>query len=173
MIKAAIPTITVLALLMVSCGGDSTTTGSTPTPPPPQRVKAQVTMTLDTSSDIEIMSYRPPRARMTFGLTLKETAGTGINVNYIELRCRWYGRADHQVQIGAADIIATLGTNRIEPRGTLSGSIWFIVPLQEGLSGLRVTVGMTDDLGNDVSKYAGSGSLALKAYNALAAKFTK
>jgi len=33
MIKAAIPAIIVLALLMVSCGGDSTTTGPTPTPP--------------------------------------------------------------------------------------------------------------------------------------------
>lgn len=109
------------------------------------------------------------QARITFpGIKLTETAGTGVNLNYVELMCRWISFPDYRAQVGANQIIAAWGSNRIEARGTLGGDVWFVVPLQQGLSGMRITISMTDDLGNDLTVTGGVGSLAIKAYNKIA-----
>lgn len=105
---------------------------------------------------------------MSFPVTFRETAGTGVNINFIRLEMRWTRRADYQAEIGAAPIIAALGTNHINGNSSLSGNVFFTIPLQEGLTGMRLTFGMTDDLGNDKTTINASGSLALEIYNRLA-----
>lgn len=156
-----------LILALVACGGDSSPTSPTGPPPPPPKVPAKVEMTLG-DADVSVWTIYPPQARLTFPLTLKETAGTAVNVNFIGLRIRWIGRADYENQIGASKIIEALGTNHINARGTLSGVVSFIIPLHSNLTGISVTVGMTDEYGNDVTVSRATGSLSITRYNRIA-----
>jgi hypothetical protein len=106
---------------------------------------------------------------MSFPVTITETAGTGVNINFVRLEVRWTDRADYIAEVGAADVIAVFGTNHINGNSSLSGIMWFIVPLREDLTGMRLTFGMTDDYGNDKTETGATGSLALEIYNRLAA----
>ena len=161
--------LVVLAILFAIVGGLACGDGGGPTPPPAvQRVKAVVALEM---GDPTVVPVSANQVRITFGdIKLTETAGTGVNLNYVELMCRWTRFPDYRAQVGANLIIDAWGSNRIEANGSLGGTVWFVVPLQQGLSGMRLTISMTDDLGNDLSVVGGVGSLAIKAYNEIAVR---
>ena len=157
-------------IMILACGDSSTgpTTLRTPTPAP-QPTEASVTVMLG-DADITIWSINPPQARIQHSITIKETAGVWVSVNFVRLEARWLGRPDHRAEVGADKIVAQYGTNRVAGKGTLimiPGPV-FIVPLQANLTGMRLTIGMRDAFGNDQTRIGSSGSMSIRQYNALA-----
>ena len=164
-----------LVIMILACGDSSTgpTTIRTPTPTP-QPTEANVSVIFHTA-DITLWSINPPQMRIQRSITIKESAGVAVTVNFVRLEARWTGRPDHRAEVGAGKIISLYGTNRVAGKGTLymiPGPV-FIVPLQanfrNGLSmtGMRFTVGMTDAFGNDKTIKHSGGSMAIRQYNAL------
>ncbi len=162
-----------LVIMILACGDSST--GPTTTPrPTPQPTEANVSVIFHTA-DITLRSINPPQMRIQRSITIEETAGVAVTVNFVRLELRWTGRPDHRAEVGAGKIISLYGTNRVAGKGILymiPGPV-FIVPLQDdfrnGLSmtGMRFTVGMTDAFGNDKTIKHSGGSMAIRQYNAL------
>lgn len=158
--------IVMLAMMM---GCDRRTTAPTPISVsiPTQPTEARVTVDIG-DANITVWSIRPPQARMAFPVTISESAGVAVRVNFVRLDLRWLGRRDHRSEVGANQIITDNGTNLVVGNGRFKISPIFIVPLHSDLSGLRITVGMTDVNGNDKTWTSSSGSLTTRLYNSLA-----
>ena len=165
-----------LVIMILACGDSSTGPTMTPTPTPapiptpaPQPTEARVTVILG-ELNLTVESINPPQARAQWPITIKESAGVAVTVNFVRLEARWTGRPDHRAEVGADKIVAQYGTNRVPGKGILimiPGPV-FIVPLQANLTGLRITIGMRDAFGNDQTRIGSSGSMSIRQYNALA-----
>ena len=160
-----------VAFLATDCKEDSPTsptfTPTTTTTSIAPEIPAQVNATLG-EFKVTIESISPPRGRASFPATISETAGTAVNVNFIRMETRWTGRADFGQDRGADWIRENYGTNRIAGNGTLTMRPWFLVPLQPDITGMRVTIGMTDIYGNDKTEVKVSGSYEIAMYNKIA-----
>ena len=157
------------ALLGVLACGDNPTSPTTFTPQPTTTttvapVPARVTVTFG-ELELAVESIFPPRARAVFPVTIRETAGTAVSINFIRMEMRWTGRSDFGQDRGADWIRQNYGTNRIAGNGTFTMRPWFIVPLQADLTGMRLTIGMTDIYGNDKTEVRDSGSFEITTYN--------
>ncbi len=158
--------------LMGGCKGSTSPTTApttTTTTAPPQPTEARVTVILG-DADITVWSTSPPQARMQFPITIAESAGVRVSVNFVRVELRWTGRSDHRSEMGAGKIVDQYGTNSVAGKGILimiPGPV-FITPLQANLTGMRITVGMRDAFGNDKTWVGASGSMSIRQYNALA-----
>lgn len=140
------------ALLLVglaSCNGDSptgntmTTTSTTSTVMPPAEISIDI-------SDAEAFSSGMGNL-FRFNLTMTESAGTGANINFARLELlRATGEVEEVQEIGSDIIVAASGDNRLEGNTseTVNVTFFFRATVKRGRQ-LRVTVGFTDDLGND------------------------
>jgi hypothetical protein len=139
-----------LVLTLYSCNGDGPTNGTT--------TSSSTTSTVRPPASISI-SIANPRAFVSgggnafqFDLTLTESAGTGANIDFARLELfRATGELEEVQEIGANDIIAGVGNNRLEGSTTETATVTFFfrATVKKGRT-LRVTVGFTDDLGNRI-----------------------
>jgi hypothetical protein len=85
---------------------------------------------------------------------MKEGAGTGANINFIRVDIfRATGEFEERAEIGADAIEQATGSNRLEG-GASRQDVWalfFRATVKKGRT-LEVTIGFTDDVGNDIEK---------------------
>ena len=87
-------------------------------------------------------------------LLMKETAGTGANINFIRVDIfRATGEFEERAEIGADEIEQSTGSNRLEASSSRQDvwALFFRATVKKGRT-LEVTIGFTDDLGNDIEK---------------------
>ena len=87
-------------------------------------------------------------------LLLKEAAGTGANINFIRVDIfRATGEFEERAEIGADEIEQATGSNRLEGSSSRQDvwALFFRATVKRGRT-LEVTLGFTDDVGNDVEK---------------------
>jgi hypothetical protein len=147
--------LVVLAVfLIVGCSSDSstspspTTTSTTPTSSGPS--SASITVTI---MDAAFVGTNQGNA-VGFELRLQESAGLGANINYIRVDVyRATGQFEERQEIGSGEINRQTGSNRLNASTTrtIVPVITFNATIKTGRI-LRLTVGLTDDRGNDHTK---------------------
>ena len=143
-----------LLALTAGCGGDSngSTTTTTPTPTTtstPQASQASVT--------VQVLGFGALGSDQgnlfAIRLRLTESAGVGVNINFIRLEVfRATGEFEERQEIGAGQITSQTGSNRLAANSTrdLDPVLFtFNATIKSGRT-IRVTVGLTDDLGNNL-----------------------
>ena len=140
--------IPLILLLMLSACSDksSSPTVQTPMPAPvAQAVPAVLNIVQPSVGEICISPVQGFKYRLTVPLTVTETAGTGLAVNFINADFFRGGQRVERQSIGANDIISVAGTNRIEANSMFSGTITFDFNAENAL--IQITVSYTDDSG--------------------------
>ena len=140
--------IPLILLLMLSACSDksSSPTVQTPMPAPiAQAVPAVLNIVQPSVGEICISPVRGFKYRLTIPFTVMETAGTGLAVNFINADFFRGGQRVERQSIGSNDIIATLGTNRIEGNSSISATITFDFNSDDVL--IQITLNYTDDSG--------------------------
>ena len=131
--------------LSLSCSSEMPM-APTPAPTPPQarpvpavlRV-VQVGLAEGCFSPVQGFKYR-----VSVPLTIMETAGTGLAINFINVDFYLDGQIVERQTIGADDIIRVWGTNRIEANSSLDGTFTFDFNSD---GGALINIGYTDDSG--------------------------
>ena len=95
--------------------------------------------------EICISPVRGFLSRLTVPLTISETAGTGVALNFVRVTFFDGSREIERREIGANTIVAAFGTNRIEANGMLPTTVTFDFNSVTVLA--QITVGYTDDNG--------------------------
>ena len=85
---------------------------------------------------------------VTFTVTIRETAGIGANVDFVNLES-----GEVTINIGASEIIDIAGTNQISGNGSLAVPLTFFYTSIEGGSEIDATVEVqcTDERGNVIT----------------------
>ena len=141
-----------LLALTAGCGGDSNGSTTTPTPTTtstPQASQASVT--------VQVLGFGALGSDQgnlfAIRLRLTESAGVGVNINFIRLEVfRATGEFEERQEIGAGQITSQTGSNRLAANSTrdLDPVLFtFNATIKSGRT-IRVTVGLTDDLGNNL-----------------------
>lgn len=147
-------TFAMVAALLVACSDDSGPTSpgnviAEPTPPPrPSRAD----LSLEVLSFGALGSGQGNLFFVEFRMT--ESAGLGANINFFRLEVfRATGEFEERKEIGANDVVAVTGSNRLEANQTRTESVVFLFrsTVKRGRT-LRLTVGFTDDNGNEINK---------------------
>jgi hypothetical protein len=146
----------VCAFLLAGCGGGrSTSAPSAPVPTPtPIPTRAEVTVTVSPPT----LVAKPNNDRnypwlVEWTLVLRETAGLGGNVNYVNVGfVNSFGfETPSALNYGADVIIRRAGTNHLEPRGELRiplGMVYRADGFGQRTITLKNAVSFTDDRGN-------------------------
>jgi hypothetical protein len=146
----------VYAALITGCGGGgSTSAPSAPiTAPPPAATRAEVTVTV---SPPTLVAKPSNDARLPWlvewTLVLRETAGLGGNVNYVNVGfVNSFGfETPNALNYGADTIIRRAGSNHLSARGELSiplGMIYSADGFGQRTITLKNAISFTDDRGN-------------------------
>lgn len=129
-----------MVLSLVACGGQKVTP---PPPPPPQVKQAQLTATF-ANATWELSPRTNFNYRLSFDLTVRETAGTGAKLNFL--------RADFRDSNGSFVERQEAGSNalnRINGNSTLSDRI--TIDFNDGrTSSAFITLNAIDDTGRIV-----------------------
>jgi hypothetical protein len=146
-----------LMLALPACGGGSTGPTMTPTATPDTRpARATVSVAQTTVGQICISPLADKTIRVRIPMRISETAGLGVNVNFIRLQLSKGATDVERAEMTATDVSRILGSNHINASSVAnitmshdfnaSGDEW---------DTLRYTFGLTDDRGNDVSVVLG------------------
>ena len=146
----------VCAIVIAGCGGGgSTSAPSAPiATPTPQATRAEVTLTVSPPT----LVAKPNNDRtypwlVEWTLVLRETAGLGGNVNYVNVGfVNSFGfETPSALNYGASQIIQRAGTNHVGARGQLQIPL-SMVYRADGFGGRTITLknalSFTDDRGN-------------------------
>jgi hypothetical protein len=142
-----------LACLFVGCGDDGPATPTpTPTPAPTPSPPAAAKIKVDV---VDAGVLASGQGNLLFmDLKMVESGGLGANINFIRVEIfKATGEFEERQEIGADDIIDETGSNRLEKNATREES-WVLLFRATIKSGrlLNVTVGFTDDAGNDIDE---------------------
>ena len=140
--------ILLIFLLTLSACGDKKSSPTAPAAavaPVPAPVPAVLNIVQPSLGEICISPVQGFKYRLTVPLTVTETAGTGLAVNFINADFFRNGQRVERQSIGANDIISVAGTNRIEANSMFSGAITFDFNAENVL--VQITVNYTDDSG--------------------------
>jgi hypothetical protein len=105
-----------------------------------------------TASNVGVSTSPRPgfNYRITIPVTIRETAGLGANMDAMRFQLYANGRSVETQEIGANDIIAVSGSNRLTAGSTKSFTLFFDMNAGQATSGL-LTLLFTDDRGNRLS----------------------
>ena len=137
--------LTVASWLLPGCGSGGSVT--TPTPPPAAVIAIRI-VGVSTSPSPAASS----RFRTTASIELRETAGFGANINFVQLRFfQEAGDAEalEVSSLGADAIIAQTGSNRIEGRSSRELTLSFDHDSDPAASAGELVFDFTDDAAND------------------------
>jgi len=144
----------VFVLMVVISGCDGGSSPSTPTSTPPAATAppapSQASITVSASNGLVIASGAGNLVQLS--VALRETAGVGANINFLRLEIfRATGEFEERTEIGAADIIAGIGDNRLAANSTESMILrfFFRATVKTGRQ-MLLTVNLTDDRGNNL-----------------------
>jgi hypothetical protein len=148
---------TASAIFLGACGGGRGGTPTTPsTPAPTPATRAEVALSIAPTSPVAKPSAdRTYPWQVDWTLVLKETAGLGGNVNYVDVGfVNNFGfETPSNLNYGADEIIRRAGRNHLDPRGELQIPLSMIYRA-DGFGGRTITlknaVSFTDDHGNHV-----------------------
>lgn len=143
------------ALVFAGCGGGGGGTPSAPsTPAPTPATRAAVTVSLNPTSPVaQPNADRNYPWRVDWTVVLRETAGLGGNVNYVDVGfVNSFGfETPSALNYGADVIIRRAGRNHLDARGELQIPL-SMVYRADGFGGRTITlknaVSFTDDRGN-------------------------
>jgi len=143
---AAITGLTAV-LLTGACKPSETDLGTNITDTRP----AQANVVVNASNVGVATSPRPGfNYRITIPVTIRETAGLGANMDAMRFQLFANGRSVETQEIGANDIIAVSGSNRLTAGSTRNFTLAFDMNAGQASSGL-LTLFFTDDRGNRLS----------------------
>ena len=143
-----------LLALVAGCNGNGgSSTSPTPAPPPPAPPQP-----MEASIAVDVLGFGGIASGQGnlfgIGLRMTESAGVGVNINFIRLEVfRATGEFEERQEIGSGQIIVQTGSNRLEGNSTrtLDPVVFsFNATVKVGRV-LRVTIGFTDDFGNNVN----------------------
>jgi hypothetical protein len=145
--------VVLLAVVMIGCdstGPDDTTTTTTSTTTT-SVPRANITLTI-----LGAAAAGSGQGNLVgFEFRLRESAGLGANINFVRVDVfRATGQFEERQEIGAGEIVNQTGSNRLganESRN-MTVIIGFRATIKKGRQ-IRLTVGMTDDAGNDQDKW--------------------
>jgi hypothetical protein len=128
-----------LVAAIFACGDDGPTTPTGPS-------QARFTFSVD---DRDWFPNPDPGTAylLTAIVTIQETAGLGANIDFLRLEGQSLGGTYERSEIGSDEIVAELGTNRVEARATWSYMVGWDWNMQDA-RGYRVSAQLTDDRGN-------------------------
>jgi hypothetical protein len=166
-------TLLLATLLLGACGGSSSSATAptvTPPTPPPVADRAQVGVSVSPESPVAYPTGRSdyPWA-VDWTLVLRETAGLGGNVNYVDVSfVNNFGfETKGALNYGADEIIRRAGTNHLAARGELRIPLSMIYRA-DGYGGrtilLKNAVNFTDDHGHN-STFGASANVLLDAWS--------
>jgi hypothetical protein len=143
-----------LALLAASCSSPST---PTPSPSPSPRPKAAITVSVETQPLVP--SGDPSRPNLaSWIVVIQETNGVGgefvfLNSSLRDARSGASARPTGNIAIGTAEILALLGTTRLDAHGTLRVPESLSYGLVSGTRAVRLAVAVQarDDSANLVT----------------------
>ena len=152
---AAVLTLAIVAAFLSACGDDNgpTSPGSVianPPPPPPPR-PSRANLSVEVLSFGGVGSGQGNLFFVEFQMT--ESAGLGANINFFRLEVfRATGELEERREIGADEIVAVTGSNRLEANQSRTESVGFLfrATVKRGRT-LHLTVGFTDDQGNNIN----------------------
>lgn len=143
-----------LALLAAACSSPST---PTPSPSPTPGPRAAIVLTVEANPLVPSGDPTRPNLASWF-VVVQETNGVGGNVTFLhsslrDARSGATARPSGTIALGSSEIVALIGTNRIEGRGTLRIPESLSYGLVSGGRSVRlaVAVQVRDDSGNTVS----------------------
>ena len=134
------------AATLAGCGSDNPVTPPPPTTPPgPTAASISVTQ----GSQAQICRSPTPgfNYRLRMPLRIVESAGLGANINFARLTLFLRGVEVERREIGSAQIIAGVGTNRLNPNSTQNVVTTFDFN-NDTFDTERFELGFTDDRGN-------------------------
>lgn len=146
--------VVLVVVLFYGCNGDS---GTQPSPTPTTTTTAgpsQAQVTLEVV-DFALLASQANGALFGLEMKLQESAGLGCNINFIRLEVfRATGELEERREIGANEIANVLGDNRLEAGETWQEIVvfFFRATIKKGRE-LKVTVGLTDDRGNNIERW--------------------
>jgi hypothetical protein len=136
------------AMVLPACGGGDSPAAATPPAPTPTPGPSQATITVTCNSFSVATSSRAGFSfRITFPCTISESAGLGANMNFIRARFTRGGVEVERQEIGANDIIAGFGSNRVNANATVTGTFFFDFNRGDATGGI-LDFNFTDDRGN-------------------------
>ena len=151
--KTLVCLFVLFAISFIGCSDDSGPVGSTspiPPPPPPPPTPASISVEV-----VGAGALASGNGNLLFlELLLKESAGTGANINFIRVDIfRATGEFEERAEIGAGDIEQATGSNRLEGDSSRQDvwALFFRATVKKGRT-LEVTIGLADDVGNDIEK---------------------
>lgn len=138
--------VALTALATFGCGDSDSGTSPTPT----TSVGPSAANISGTVTNVGVLGTGSGNI-VVFDLTLTESAGVGANINFIRLEVfRATGEFEERQEIGSGAITAQTGSNRLDASGTRVFNVGFAfnATIKTGRV-MRVTVGLTDDRGNN------------------------
>lgn len=149
-----VPTLALLALGACGGGGGSTTPTPVSTPTPPPATRAELDVAISPESPVATPSgNREFPWRVEWTVVLREVAGLGGNVNYIDVGfVNSFGfETRSALNYSANEIIRRAGTNHVNARAELRIPM-SMVYRADGFGGrtilLKNAINFTDDRGN-------------------------
>ncbi len=151
--SSGVVTLAFLAAFLVGCSDDTlppvgpsgVTNGTLPPPPPPPSAVISVEV-------LDFGGLATGQGNLFFvEFKMTESAGVGANINFVRLEVfRATGELEERQEIGAGQILAESGSNRLEASQTREESVLFgfRATVKKGRT-LRLTIGFTDDQGNN------------------------
>jgi hypothetical protein len=146
--------VLLLALAVFGCNSDSsspTTPTTTTTSAPAGPSTAIINLTI---LDSGLLAGGQGNL-VGFSFRLQESAGLGANINFIRVEIfRPTGEFVERQEIGSGEIVNQTGTNRLEANESRDMTVimGFRAAVKKGRI-IRLTVGMTDDRGNNQDKW--------------------
>lgn len=149
--------ILVLGVLLAALGCEDSGPVGPPLPPLPPPItsplpQAKGEVEVDVIDAFALVSGQGNLLLME--LRMEEKGGLGVKLNFIRVEVfRATGEFEERREIGSDDIVEQSGTNRLEANASRQDQwgLLFNATVKKGRT-LAVTVGYTDDRGNDASK---------------------
>ena len=145
--QTKILTLALVASLATLGCGDSNGTSTTPTPQAPAVTQARISVV---AANPVLTFGTTANFRVTFDLTMTESAGLGANIIFIRIEPRLAGVIVERQEIGSAAIISQTGSNRLNASSSRSANV--TIEFNNGnANDILLTVGFTDDRGNNLT----------------------
>lgn len=144
--------VAVLASGPSGCGGGSSSSTSSPTSP----IARAILLVTQTSVGLVGLSPSPGYTlRLSLPVEIRVTNNTACNLNYARLRLLRSGVEIERAEVGASDIIALAGTNRVTNDRGLPLTIRFDFNSTD-FDSATILLGATDDAGNSIESVLGN-----------------
>jgi hypothetical protein len=137
--------------VMPACSDDGGGVITPTSTAPPGPSSASISIAQDGQGLITVSAQPGFNFIITFPVRMTEGAGLGANINYTRLSFSFLGGILEEQEIGANDIIAQLGDNRLEANQSEMANFTFRFN-SSIFDTVMLEVGFTDDRGNDHTK---------------------